>query len=1255
MPEVDDAQRQERRKKAGDLLKMADKLFKGSDFEGAARLVAMAMETDPQNAYALAYQERVRYAIAQRDGQRLEAPRTALGAAPEGVATPDQTKQPVLQRSTPEEIRKKLEEAQRKIADERSRSEKQVPGKEPISAPPAEKHAEPPPPAAVDTPEPAAPEPAPGPVGDALTAEIAELKAGLDLAGKSREEFQRQIQDVQQQLFQSRETLESERRQWNGERDTLRAQWEQRLEEERARLAQQRTESEQRLESAAKTLRVQLEEGQIARGGLQKQIQDLQAQIDKIHSTSLEERQKWGAERESVLDATRAEWESRIEEERRRLEAADSVMHAQVQELEAARNTLQAEAQELRQQVESLQESARQERAQWEEQRAQEVETTRAEWEERLAEEHRRLDQVHANAELRLESVTSALRRQMDEAVAQREAQTRQLQELKDQLKQYRDRLDAERKQALEQREHDRAQTDEERRQWDAALESERAATMAVWEQRLLEDHQAQESREADLMSQFQSLVDAKQELEDRFRELQQQHEELVTRFAEDQVRWDTEREQTRETSRLETERRLTEERKRLEDVHARRVEADLDAWETRLQEEHERWETERKDAERALQARYMAEISAIKAQLQGDSQSRKQEESQALQDLRRALEQEAVQRLENVQRRHQEERHTMEQEMQSRLAAEAHRQEDLRREQDELRTQLDGARTMSETERRRLEEEFQHRILTERAEAVEEIRQRLEERFEQERESLVRSTRAAVDAELQGRFTEERAGLVREQQRLEDELRRANDKQQLEAQEGKAARSQVEEFQKTLIEEQRVHERRSQEALEAAEHRWKLDLERQVEESRTTLIAEYERRLEAERQQSVEQRNKDQYEALEARRKVEDQLRHEFEETLLQRLKEERERALREYEERLEGERTRLEADLQSAFDAEAQRRNDEEGRIAREERLAREEEERERRKQEEARKYEDAVRQAIEEGRRKAHTRKIASHLEQGRVFLTKSQFAQAREEVTRIFSIDATNADAQSLEQAIAGAQVEHERLQDKQRQMQEEQKRRLEEIQKQMKEQELKEREQEKERAVRDSTASQRLSRAVEYRRLGALDKALGEVQGVLSLDPGHAEAQDMEISILTQQKGHKEVREVVARRTKQGDSWRREQAEREEEQSANRDRLKEESGQVFRSMLKRAWMQGVPGRDTRAMLDVARVSLGISETDQTAMQSQVQLETYREALEMALEGGLLTITDTDALDGVRNKFGIDMPTHAAVIASLRRRS
>ena len=43
MPELDDATRQERRKKAGDYLKMADKMFKVADYEDAERLVRLAI------------------------------------------------------------------------------------------------------------------------------------------------------------------------------------------------------------------------------------------------------------------------------------------------------------------------------------------------------------------------------------------------------------------------------------------------------------------------------------------------------------------------------------------------------------------------------------------------------------------------------------------------------------------------------------------------------------------------------------------------------------------------------------------------------------------------------------------------------------------------------------------------------------------------------------------------------------------------------------------------------------------------------------------------------------------------------------------------------------------------------------------------------------------------------------------------------------------------------------------------------------
>ena len=65
---------------------MADKLFKASDFEGANKLVLLAMQTDPRNPYAIAYQERIQYAIEVRDNpeilQQLQAKEKKSGASP---------------------------------------------------------------------------------------------------------------------------------------------------------------------------------------------------------------------------------------------------------------------------------------------------------------------------------------------------------------------------------------------------------------------------------------------------------------------------------------------------------------------------------------------------------------------------------------------------------------------------------------------------------------------------------------------------------------------------------------------------------------------------------------------------------------------------------------------------------------------------------------------------------------------------------------------------------------------------------------------------------------------------------------------------------------------------------------------------------------------------------------------------------------------------------------------------------------------
>jgi len=90
MAEQDDAAKQDKRRLAGDYLKQADKLFKSGDFEGAQRLVLLAMETDSRNPYAIAYQERVRYAIEKRDTTKA-APASESAAIPPIEAKPTPT------------------------------------------------------------------------------------------------------------------------------------------------------------------------------------------------------------------------------------------------------------------------------------------------------------------------------------------------------------------------------------------------------------------------------------------------------------------------------------------------------------------------------------------------------------------------------------------------------------------------------------------------------------------------------------------------------------------------------------------------------------------------------------------------------------------------------------------------------------------------------------------------------------------------------------------------------------------------------------------------------------------------------------------------------------------------------------------------------------------------------------------------------------------------------------------------------------
>ena len=107
MPEINSAANQERRRKAGEYLKMADKLFKAADYDGANRLVLLAMQTDPRNPYAIAYQERIVVAIETRDGSSQKKKQATPAKAKPATLSPQsrETAEDDLRKHAEEEAR----------------------------------------------------------------------------------------------------------------------------------------------------------------------------------------------------------------------------------------------------------------------------------------------------------------------------------------------------------------------------------------------------------------------------------------------------------------------------------------------------------------------------------------------------------------------------------------------------------------------------------------------------------------------------------------------------------------------------------------------------------------------------------------------------------------------------------------------------------------------------------------------------------------------------------------------------------------------------------------------------------------------------------------------------------------------------------------------------------------------------------------------------------------------------------------------
>jgi DNA-binding SARP family transcriptional activator len=309
----------------------------------------------------------------------------------------------------------------------------------------------------------------------------------------------------------------------------------------------------------------------------------------------------------------------------------------------------------------------------------------------------------------------------------------------------------------------------------------------------------------------------------------------------------------------------------------------------------------------------------------------------------------------------------------------------------------------------------------------------------------------------------------------------------------------------------------------------------------------------------------------------------------------------------------------------------------------------------EEETRKYEEAVRQAIEEGRRLAQSKKVRTYLDLAKEMVTQAQFDDALNEITKIFRIDPTNADARAFEQTIYSAREEHLRRGAEAERLQEEQRRKVEEIQRKLEEQNRREEEERQRRAIRETKIAACLQKTRDFLKEGKFERALNEIETIYAMDPGNTEAQELEVQILNAERKSADIRAITRVRTQQGEEWKKEEEEKERAALEDRERLHQESANTYRSVTKQAWVDGIPTPEEQSMLEVVRLSLGIPDTEQELLEREVQLEAYAEALQSAWKNGLVAPDDESTNEKLRQLFGVSLEDHRAIQTSLLSRS
>jgi tetratricopeptide (TPR) repeat protein len=301
----------------------------------------------------------------------------------------------------------------------------------------------------------------------------------------------------------------------------------------------------------------------------------------------------------------------------------------------------------------------------------------------------------------------------------------------------------------------------------------------------------------------------------------------------------------------------------------------------------------------------------------------------------------------------------------------------------------------------------------------------------------------------------------------------------------------------------------------------------------------------------------------------------------------------------------------------------------------------------------YEEAVRNAIEEGRRLAQQKKIRSYLDKGQKFVDRGMFEDALKQVTKAFLLDPSHEEAHAFEQFTYTSREKYLQKKEASKTMGDAQRNQVEQIQRKLDEQARQERQEEERRVIREAKVAGALRKMREYCDDEDHEQAMREIEAVYELDPGNAEAQEIETKILKTQKKKAEAKEVSEKRSAEGEAWHRELEEQDRRTNERREELRQESMKTYRNMLKKMWVDGKPSNDDKAMLDVVRRSLIIGDADHFLLERDVQLETYTEALRSAWKSGIITADDVATHENLRNLYGITMEQHLSIEPNIMR--